>query len=297
MQLPPGDLYGENLRSYKAASFALFERFYPPRFETPKHSHKRDLFCFVIDGDYTETYGNRTRECGSSTLLFHPQEELHAERFHDSGGHSFIIEIEPQWLESVRARHALLDASAGFKGGVMELLALRLYKEFVHIDDVSDLIIEGLMLEMVGEAARRPVNGGSRPPSWLVQAKDLLHARFAEPLKLADIAQAVGVHPVHLAQAFHKSYCSTVGDYVRKLRIECACHELATSGSPIVDIALAAGFCDQSHFTRTFKRFTGVAPSQYRAVVRAAKAGPFTGDHIPVIEKRRCDLSSSRRLS
>ena len=39
---------------------------------------------------------------------------------------------------------------------------------------------------------------------------------------------------------------------------------------PIVDIALAAGFCDQSHFTRTFKRAIGVAPSQYRESLRGA---------------------------
>jgi AraC family transcriptional regulator len=61
-----------------------------------------------------------------------------------------------------------------------------------------------------------------------------------------------------------------VGDYVRKLRIEYACHELVASARPIVDIALAAGFCDQSHFTRTFKLAVGSSPSQYRAALRGA---------------------------
>ena len=268
-ELPPGYLFGETLRSHKAASFALSERFYPPRFETPKHSHKRALFCFVIQGDYTETYGRQTRECRSSTLLFHPPEELHAEYFHDSGGHSFIIEIEPQWLERMREHRALPEPSADFKDGVMQLLARRLYKEFMQLDGVSDLIIEGLMLELMGEAARHcSATGDSQPPRWLEQARDLVRAHFAESLKLADIAQAVGVHPVHLAQSFHKSYRCTVGDYVRQLRIECACRELANPDIPIVDIALAAGFCDQSHFTRTFKRLTGIAPSQYRAALR-----------------------------
>jgi len=59
-------------------------------------------------------------------------------------------------------------------------------------------------------------------------------------------------------------------DFVRQLRIEYACHELATSELPIVDIALSAGFFDQSHFTRTFKRLTGIVPSQYRQSLRAA---------------------------
>ncbi len=124
-------------------------------------------------------------------------------------------------------------------------------------------------IEMLGETVRRcSTNGTHNPPRWLQQARDLLHGRFSENLTLAEVASAVGVHPVHLAQVFHKNYRCTVGDYMRRLRIEYACHELATSGKPIVDIALAAGFCDQSHFTRTFKRSTGVAPSQYRESLR-----------------------------
>ncbi len=270
-QLPPGYLYGESLRSHKVASFALSERFYPPRFKTPTHSHKRALLCFVIEGDYTESYSGHTRECKSSTLLFHPPEEMHAEHFHDAGGHSFIVEIDPLWLERVREQRASPEGSAWFKGGVLELLSRRLYKEFRQTDEVSDLIIEGLMFEIMGEATRRCSAARDKcAPPWLEQARDFLHSEFAKPLRLADIAQTVGVHPVHLAQAFHKSYSCTVGDYVRRLRIEYACHELASSELPIVDIALAAGFCDQSHFTRTFKRLTGLVPSQYRDAIRAA---------------------------
>src|SRR5262249_3155114 len=146
--------YGENVRSHKVASFALSERFYPPRFETPKHSHKQALFCFVIEGNYTETYGTHTRECKTSTLLFHPPEELHAEHFHDAGGHSFIVEIDPQWLERVRNNGALPEPSDVLKVGITNPVARRLYKEFVQMDDVSDLIIEGLIIQLIGEAVR-----------------------------------------------------------------------------------------------------------------------------------------------
>jgi AraC family transcriptional regulator len=271
LQLPAGRLYGERLKSHKVAHFELSERAYPPRFKTPKHSHKQALFCFVIQGDYTETYERRTRECQSSTLLFHPPNELHAESFHDAGGRSFIIEIEPGWLERLREHLALMDQPAEFHGGLPELLARRLYKEFAQMDQASGLIIEGLMLEMIGETSRcGPHVTAYQPPRWLHQARELLRARFAEHLTLAEVAKTVGVHPVHLAQMFHKSYRCTVGDYVRQLRIEYACHALAASETPIVDIALTAGFCDQSHFTRTFKRALGVAPSQYRASLRVA---------------------------
>jgi AraC family transcriptional regulator len=268
-QLPPGSYYGQTLRRRKVASFELSERIYSPGYQTPKHTHKQALFCFVIDGCYTETYGSKTRECRSSTLLFHPPEELHAERFHETGGRSLIIELGPAWLSVVQEQLAVGENSSDFHGGPFELLGRKLYKEFSNTDAASPLIIEGVMMEMLGETVRF---GASEPgrssPRWLQQARELLHARFSESLTLADVAQNVGVHPVHLAQAFHKTYRSTVGDYVRKLRIEYACHELATSAKPIVDIALAAGFCDQSHFTRTFKRSIGAAPSKYRESLR-----------------------------
>jgi AraC family transcriptional regulator len=269
MQLAPGSYYGEAVRTHKTAGFQLSERIYPPGFQTPKHTHKRALFCFVMAGNYTEEYGGKKRECGSSTLLFHPPDELHAEHFHGAGGRSFIIEMEPCWLAQIRRRLAVAEDSADFHGGVLELLALRLYREFAHPDSASPLVIEGLMMEMVGETARRsPAKEHHNAPRWLEQARELIHARFTENLSLAEVAGNVGVHPVHLAQTFHKIYQCTIGDYVRKLRIEYACHELAASGKPIVDIALAAGFCDQSHFARTFKRAIGAAPSQYRESLR-----------------------------
>lgn len=271
VQLPPGSYYGVTLRSRRIAGFELSERVYSPGYQTPKHTHKQALFCFVMAGRYTESYGGRTRECASSTLLFHPPGELHAEYFHETGGRSFIVELAPDWLAKVRESLPVAENSADFRGSVFELLAHKLYREFSHEDGASALIVEGLMMEMLGETMRS--GGAPEPhvsPRWLRQAKELLQARFTENLTLADVARTVGVHPVHLAQTFRKSCQCTIGEYVRKLRIEYACRELATTARPIVDIALAAGFCDQSHFTRTFRRVTGSAPSQYREALRRA---------------------------
>ena len=269
VQLLPGRYYGETLRSRRISSFELSERVYSPGYHTPQHTHKQALFCFVMQGHYTENYEGKTRECTSSTLLFHPPGEMHAEHFHEAGGRSFIVEIAPEWLAHVQEQLPVTGGSADFHGGVFELLARKMYREFTHEDCASSLIIEGLMMEMLGEMTRRRTTTiGHESPRWLQQAKTLLQARFAENLTLADVAQTVGVHPVHLAQTFRKTYHYTVGEFVRRLRIEYACHELIASARPIVDIALAAGFCDQSHFTRTFKRAVGTAPSQYREALR-----------------------------
>lgn len=269
LRLPPGNLFGETLQSCQVSGFKLSERSYPPCFETPRHSHNWPLFCLVIDGSYTETYGAKTRSCCPYTLLYHPPSELHAEHFHNSGGRSFIIEIDPDWLNRLRGQAIVADDSADFYGGILGVLGQRLYKEFQAMDNLSPLVIEGLMLEIVGEASRHTkLPSTLRPPHWLTQAHDLLRDSFTKHLTLDEIAKVVGVHPVHLAQAFHKYYRCTIGEFIRQLRIEYACNQLATTNASLVEIAMAAGFADQSHFTRTFKRYTGVPPSQYRSIFR-----------------------------
>jgi AraC family transcriptional regulator len=73
---------------------------------------------------------------------------------------------------------------------------------------------------------------------------------------------------VHVAQTFRRFHQCTIGEYLRRLRVDYACHELAGSERAICEIAAAAGFSDQSHFNRSFKRETGMSPSQYRLMPR-----------------------------
>jgi len=143
---------------------------------------------------------------------------------------------------------------------------MKLYKEFREMDEASPLAIEGLALEMLAEVSRRKVKvADRRPPRWLSQALDLLHEQFSERLTIAYLATSVGVQPVHLAREFRKFYRRTIGEHIRQLRIEHACGELCVSDASLAAIASAAGFSDQSHFSRTFKRLMLMTPAQYRA--------------------------------
>jgi AraC family transcriptional regulator len=74
---------------------------------------------------------------------------------------------------------------------------------------------------------------------------------------------------VHLARAFRRHYGCTPGDYVRKLRVESACRRLATSDAPLIEVALSAGFSDQSHFRRAFRRQVRMMPGEFRRNFRS----------------------------
>ena len=112
--------------------------------------------------------------------------------------------------------------------------------------------------------ARQPSHPSEKAAGWIQKAKNLIGERFQSPLTVSEVAELVQVHPVSLARAFRRTYHCTVGEYVRRLRIEFACQKLASSEEPLVEIALSSGFSEQSHFCRIFKRLTGLTPSQYR---------------------------------
>lgn len=242
----------------------LSETAYQPNLNLPRHSHSTAYFSFVLQGSFTETYGRRSCRRNPLTLVFHPAGERHSNCFH-TATRGFNLQMENQWIERVKQYSSLTDRSADFQGGFASQSAMKLYREFCQLDDLSPLIIEGLTLEILGETARRSNDRTENiPPTWLVRARELLNDQFRENFTLARISEIVATHETHLAREFRRFYGCTIGEYVRRLRIEFACREPLLSNASLTEIALSAGFFDQSHFARTFKSQTGMTPLAYR---------------------------------
>jgi AraC family transcriptional regulator len=265
VRLSCGQFYGQVTRSRIVGGLHLNETRYGPGVRLPPHSHEHGYFCLVRRGHYREEYGGRERSCGPLTVAFHPPGEVHAEQFAGDETWSFNIEVTDPWLTRLPDLAARYDWATDFQGGALAGLALRLYGEFLRDDTAAPLAIEGLTLEILAEGWRRSVRvPGSGPPPRLAQAHEVLHHGFTEPLTLGELAAQAGVHPVHVAAAFRQHYGCTIGQFVRRRRIEFACRQLTSSAASITEIALTAGFADHSHFSRTFKRLTGWTPAAYR---------------------------------
>jgi AraC family transcriptional regulator len=270
--LPPGGYYGDRRRTRQLQGIRLTENAYAPAFEIPRHAHQSAFFGMVIEGGYREHYDSRSRECTPDTLVFHPAGELHSERHHDVVVRIFSVEPTGQLLDRVRDYSGALDGPRVFQAGPLVRLAARLHAEFSTDDPLASLAMEGLALELLAAAGRHPEPTADRtPPAWLRKARDLLHDRCAEPHGLGDIAREVGVHPAHLARTFRRYFRCTAGDYQRGVRVRRARQLLATSDTPLVEISLALGYGDQSHFTAAFKRLTGATPAAFRRASRAQR--------------------------
>jgi AraC family transcriptional regulator len=100
-------------------------------------------------------------------------------------------------------------------------------------------------------------------PSWLEAARGLLQPD-ASVIRMRAIAGAVGVHPVHLSRSFRRRFGLTMTDYLRGRRLEAASRALLETSHGVARIASEHGFSDQAHFTRAFKRATGLTPAAFR---------------------------------
>ena len=146
------------------------------------------------------------------------------------------------------------------------LVALGIRRELAAPDAFTPLALEGLALELLAIAGRSRVP--LRPDRWVERVRVTVRERFREPFEPSRLAAEIGVHPAHLARAFRARYGETLGEYVRRLRLEWAAGEMIATDKPLTFLAVEAGFCDQSHFTRAFKRQFGITPARFRAMQR-----------------------------
>lgn len=262
----------ERIHTFEAGGFFMTEFAQPPALKIPRHAHSSAMILLVLEGAVSETYARRAYECLPFSLLIRPAEETHSHDYGKAGAHCIAIEVSDQRRESLDSFSQMLDRVSLTSDEVISSLTLRIHRELRLMDEASRLAIEGLMLETLAVVARNSFRSSPPQPRWLREARDLLHESYKERTSLSRIAQAVGVNAAHLAATFHKHYRCTVGGYLRRLRLDHAAGELMRSERSLAEIAAEAGFYDQSHFTRIFKRFFGTTPSEVRALARMPKA-------------------------
>lgn len=262
-----GSFFGEAERELRTASFEFSERIaVVPDREVPEHTHANAHFVFVVHGTYVTEARNRPGMCGASTLIFNPAGTTHRDRFHSDLGRFFTISVAAEVAKDIEARH---PAAVSFTSPRVAAIARDAHREFLRPGDLSELILEGLGLELAGRATGWLPDRDRGAPRWLFDVRDSIQDRCTTKLTIRELATMAGVHPIHLARAFRRHFASSPGQYLRRCRIEKVREMLRTSELPLADLALATGFSDQSQLTNAFRRATGRTPHEYRRSVRA----------------------------
>ena len=254
-------------RTLDLHDFTVVHAWFPPDTVLDRHRHERASVAVTLDGSFTLGLTGHSHHCPPTAVFTEPLGEPHANYMGPRGAHVVVIQPDPARLEflrpfagfrqphpSSRRRNCHVGRAAG--------AGARRHRRPVAAGG------RGNRAGDVRAPARLDPARSGRPPAWLLRAQELLHDRFSEPLHSSDIASAVEVHPAHLGRAFRAHFNVSMGSYVRRLRLDWAARQLTHSAASLAAVAMAAGFADQSHFTRAFKRYTGLTPNAYRRTTR-----------------------------
>jgi AraC family transcriptional regulator len=239
----------------------------------PLHTHEPGRITIVLQGVLVETFGQHEadhRECPAGTVILRAPGATHALRVERAPLHLIVIDVDGEraadlWPPPGEA--AFLRAEQ-----IGAHIPRRLLAELHFPDRVSATAIDALVCSMIVAASRASSPAAMRP-DWLERAIRLIERHGVEPLSLRDVAAAVGVAAERLAHRFKSDLGCTVGDYIRTVRVGCAAQLLAETDRSIGEIAMQAGFYDQSHFSKTFKDYTGMTPATFR---RSHRSSPLT---------------------
>lgn len=233
----------------------------------PRHIHERASLNVVLAGGYAESIRGNSATHPPFSLVIKPPGETHANHFRHAGACCLLI--EPTSIES----GVLGDGEALFKQPSIRPAAdavqgaLRIARLLGHNSRSLDLLESGVY-DLIVLAGARDESGPTPPPHWLRRVRDHLHDLDGQTVRLAELAASTGHHPMHVTRQFRRFYGVSIGQYVRRLRLARAARMLGGVGS-IAAAALEAGFYDHSHFTRHFRRLTGMPPSEFQTLLGA----------------------------
>lgn len=232
------------------------------------HSHDAWLVGLTLSGVQSFRCRGGWRHSPAGGVVLIEPEEPHDGQSGTEGGFSYLMLYVPMAEARARLQARGKGGDLGFARNLVQDAALAsvVRQAFTSFHDSAprmacDAALDALVkaLDQAGGWRERP-----RPqaPEMARRVRELLHERYAEDLGLDELARLAGADRYRLTRAFAAAYGAPPHRYLVQLRLAEARRRLAL-GEPPAEVAAAAGFADQSHMGRWFRRAFGYTPGAY----------------------------------
>jgi AraC-like DNA-binding protein len=241
--------------------------------------HRHDTYAIGVTLQGVQAFGYRgapRRSTSGQVFVLHP-DELHDGRAGTEAGYRYrILYVEPRLIsEALGGTGALpfvrdpVSDDARLAAAIGPALAdLNLSLEDLQQDQIVVDLAQALAAADRSVPRKAP-HTIDRPA--MGRAREYLDARFEQPVRSAELEMVSGLDRYVLARQFRRSFGTSPHRYLVMRRLDRA-RGLIAAGTPLCEVALAAGFADQSHLTRHFKRTYGLPPGRWAALMRPAAA-------------------------
>ncbi len=218
-----------------------------------EHAHDWPLLSLFVMGAYTNVTGRGAKDIDGPSAVFYRPGTVHKNIVGALGFEQIEIEFDPAWLGSTR-----LPASTVQIGGAFGAAAQFLAKACTESLDASSL---RSFLRRLLDSTR--ISQARPSPAWV---EDINRALRVNPARsIASLAVELGRSAAWIGPAYRHCTGESLQNAAARFRVERAALLLRESSRRYADIAADAGFCDQSHMNRLFRRLFGRTPTEVRS--------------------------------
>lgn len=246
------------------------------RFE--RHSHEFFSIGLTTAGVQSFRSGGRLYSgLPGDFILFNPDQAHDGHKGSSEGFGYTMLHVPVATMEGHQDREAKLDLGRYFKAPVVRdaVLARRFLTAVNAMEQSGETLrAQELFTAFASQLMARhgePVPGRGRAGAVallrLSRAKDYLAMHFHRDVEIAELAVQTQLSRAHLTRAFTQCYGVPPHVWLNAVRLSHA-RRMLLEGQRLVDVALACGFADQSHFNRRFKGAMGVTPAQWLQMIR-----------------------------
>jgi AraC family transcriptional regulator len=231
------------------------------------HYHENAFLALILQGKSIEGDKKETYNCSAGHLLFHGGGEPHYNVKIEGDTQFFHIEFENNCFDDFAFDLNALQGIFNIENPDIKFLLYKVFRETKICDWFTLASIQMTLFEIFGQILRVKRAEQNARPFWVKKLKGILHDSYAEKLSLLNLSKELNIHPVHLSRDFRKHFHCTLGEYVRKVRVEKSLSFMPDKNRSLTEISFECGFADQSHFLRCFKQIIGINPSAYRKLL------------------------------
>lgn len=250
---PPRHFHGAEFDVRRLDGAVATRIVHPGAQSIAEHTHDWPVLSFYRMGAYRERgEAGEVALCGPS-VVFHPAGAPHADEIGARGLETLVLEFDPAWLGEALSRR-----SCYWSGGAAALDAPALATLWLSPDARPAQLkaATGRFLARAFAAATPP------QPAWLGAVDAAVEDQAAD---VEHLSRRLELHPAWLARVYRAARGEGLHHTLRRRRVEDAVRLIRAGAEGLADIALDAGFCDQSHMNRAFQAVLGRTPGAVRA--------------------------------
>lgn len=228
------------------------------------HYHESPYLTFILQGNVLEGNKKEIHHCAAGDILFHNWQEAHYNLKPPGFTRGFHIELGDTWLKNMQMDLGEVSGYLNIQHPDAKIILYKIFKETKCQDETAPLSIESLLLSLLTNIIEADTIPIKKNPGWVTTLRAMLHDRCCEQISLTELSASLSIHPAHLSRDFPRYFNQTLGQYIRKLKVQKALALLPQKHLSLAEISYECGFADQSHFIRCFREKMNVTPLTYR---------------------------------